>query len=248
MYDGIKKALGPSLNNTAPLGSSTGEIITDRGHQLERWLEHYSDLYFIENIMSPLALDAVECLLTMEELDTDPTLEELSKAIDSLASGKASDGIPPGLIKHCKTALLHSLHVLLCQCWQEGSVPQEMRDAKIITLFKNKGERSECNNYRGISLLSVSGKVFAKVILIRLQKLSERVYPESQCGFRAGRSTIDMIFPFANSRRSAENNRCPCISLSLTSQRHLILSAEAVSSRSFQRLIAHQNCRAWSNP
>ena len=69
-----------------------------------------------------------------------------------------------------------------------------MRDAKIITLFKNKGERSDCNNYRGISLLSVIGKVFAMVILIRLQKLAECVYPESQCGFRAGRSTIDMVF------------------------------------------------------
>ena len=69
-----------------------------------------------------------------------------------------------------------------------------MRDPKIITLFKNKGERSDCNNYRGISLLSVIGKVFAKVILIQLQKLAELVYPESRCGFRAGRSTIDMVF------------------------------------------------------
>ena len=114
--------------------------------------------------MSPSALDAVECLPTMEELDIEPTLEKLGKAIDSLASGKApgSDGIPPDLIKHCKTALLHSLHVLLCQCWQEGAVPQDMRDAKIITLFKNKGERSDCKKYRGISLLSVIGKVFAR--------------------------------------------------------------------------------------
>ena len=96
--------------------------------------------------------------------------------------------IPPDLLKHCKTALLHSLHTLLCQCWQ-GAVPQDMRDSKTITLFKNNGERSDCNNYRGISLLSVIGKVFAKVILIRLQKLADCVYPESQCGFRAGRST-----------------------------------------------------------
>ena len=43
-----------------------------------------------------------------------------------------------------------------------------MRDAKIITPFKNKGERSDCNNYRGIFLLNVIGKVFAKIILIRL--------------------------------------------------------------------------------
>ena len=69
-----------------------------------------------------------------------------------------------------------------------------MRDSKIITIYKNKGERNDCNNYRGISLRSIVGKVFARVILIRLQKLPERIYPESQCGFRAERSTIDMIF------------------------------------------------------
>ena len=115
MYDGIKKALGPTLNKTVPLRSSTREVITDRGHQLERWVEHYSDIYSRENIVSLSALDAVECLPTMEELNTEPTLEKLSKAIDSLASGKApgSDGIPPDLLKHYKTTLLHSLHVLL---------------------------------------------------------------------------------------------------------------------------------------
>ena len=34
---------------------------------------------------------------------------------------------------------------------REGEVPPDMRDAKIVTLFKNKGDRSDCNNYRGIS-------------------------------------------------------------------------------------------------
>ena len=72
--------------------------------------------------------------------------------------------------------------------------PQDIRDAKIITLYKNKGERRDCNNYRGISLLSIVGKVFARVILGRLQKLAERIYPESQWGFRVEKSTKDMIF------------------------------------------------------
>ncbi len=53
---------------------------------------------------------------------------------------------------------------------------------------------SDCNSYRGISLLSIVGKVFARGLLARLQGLVARVYPESQCGFRAGRSTIDMVF------------------------------------------------------
>ena len=65
MYEGIKKALGPTLNKTAPFRSSTGEVITDRGHQLERWVEHYSDIYSRENIVSPSALDAVVCLPTI---------------------------------------------------------------------------------------------------------------------------------------------------------------------------------------
>ncbi|XP_037794156.1 uncharacterized protein LOC119589633 [Penaeus monodon] len=95
---------------------------------------------------------------------------ELSKAIDSLACGKAP-GIPPEVIKvGKKTALLHHLHQLL---------PQEMRDANIITLYKNKGDRSDCNNYRGISL-SIVGKAFTHVVLNRLQLLAERVYPERQ--------------------------------------------------------------------
>ncbi|CAH1226359.1 CD209 [Branchiostoma lanceolatum] len=211
MYDGIKRALGPTQSKTAPLKSTTGEEITDKKLQMERWVEHYSDLYSRQNTVSPSALDAIECLPTMDELDAEPTLDGLNKAIDSLSTGKApgSDAIPPDLLKHCKTVLLLPLHELLCQCWKEGAVPQDMRDSKIVTLYKNKGERSDCNNYRGISLLSVVGKVYAKVVLARLQRLAERVYPESQCGFRANRSTIDMIFSLRQLQEKCREQNMP---------------------------------------
>ena len=68
-----------------------------------------------------------------------------------------------------------------------------MKDAKIVTLYKNKGDRSDCNNYRGISLCIV-GKVYARVVLAHLQQLAEHVYPESQCSFCTERSTMDIIF------------------------------------------------------
>ena len=168
-----------------PLKSTTGEVITDQGQQMERWVEHYFDLYSRKNTVTPSALGAIKCMPIMEELDAEPTMDELSKVIDSLATGQAPgrDSIPPDLIKHCKTTLLHPLHEVLCQCWREGAVLQDMKDAKIVTLYKNKGERSDCNNYRGISLLSIVGKVYAQVLLIHLQKLAEHIYPESQCGF-----------------------------------------------------------------
>ena len=211
MYDGITKALGPTQSKTAPLKSISGEVITDKGKQMERWVEHYSELYSRENSVVDSALDAIEPLPIVEDLDAEPTMEELSKAIDSLACGKApgTDGIPPDLIKLCKSTLLQSLHYTLCQCWREGGVPQDMKDAKIVTLYKNKGDRSDCNNYRGISLLSIVGKVYARVVLARLQQLAERVYPESQCGFRAERSTVDMIFSLRQLQEKCREQQKP---------------------------------------
>lgn len=211
MYDGIKRAVGPTQNKSAPLKSSTGEIIVDKGKQMERWEEHYANLYTRKSLVSQSALDAIEQLPIMHDLDALPTIEELNTAIDKLAAGKApgSDEIPPDLIKQCKSVLLQPLYELLCQCWAEGEVPQDMRDTKIVTLYKNKGERSDCNNYRGISLLSIVGKVYAKVLLARLQKLAEQVYPESQCGFRAGRSTADMIFSVRQLQEKCREQNMP---------------------------------------
>ena len=45
-----------------------------------------------------------------------------------------------------------------CLCWEKRLCPQDMRDATIITLYKSKGDSRDCNNYRGISHLSIVGK------------------------------------------------------------------------------------------
>ena len=79
----------------------------------------------------------------------------------------------------------------------EGDVPQKLKDASIIHLYKRKGNRSQCDNHRGISLLSIAGKILARVVLNRLTtEVIDKVYPESQCGFRSGRGTADMVFAY----------------------------------------------------
>ena len=65
------------------------------------------------------------------------------------------------------------------------------------------------NNCRGISLRSIVGKVFDRVILTRLQKLAERIYPESQCGFRAKRSTIEMVFSLRQLQEKCREQQMP---------------------------------------
>ena len=131
------------------------------------------------------------------ELDEPPTLEELTKAIDQLKSRKAAgvDGIPPEIWKHGAPALHVKLHDLLVCCWEQGKLPQDLHDAVIITLHKNKGEKSDCSNYRAMTLLSIAGKVLARVLLNRLvPTIAEEILRQSQCGFRANRGMMDMVF------------------------------------------------------
>ena len=70
-----------------------------------------------------------------------------------------------------------------------------MKDATIKVLYK-KSDRSDCKNFRGISLVSHAGKVLLKIVTNRLSDVCEaqQVLPEEQCGFRPARSTIDMLF------------------------------------------------------
>ena len=77
--------------------------------------------------------------------------------------------------------------------WEQGAVVEDWKHAVIVPIPK-KGDLKECNNWRGISLLDVAGKLFARIIQERLQMIAEDILPESQCGFRGGRGCTDMIF------------------------------------------------------
>ena len=66
--------------------------------------------------------------------------------------------------------------------------------AILIRLSKYKGDKKICDNYRGISLLVVTRKLFSRVVLNRIQTIVDEQLLERQAGFRANRSTIEQIF------------------------------------------------------
>ena len=122
---------------------------------------------------------------------------EVKKAIKQTSSGKATgmDGIPAELYKAAGPVTLAVFHDTLPSLWEEEEKPHDFRDATVVPLFKNKGSRADCGNYRGISLLSIAGKILARVILNRMiDSVAENTLPDSQCGFRPGHSTVDMVF------------------------------------------------------
>lgn len=74
-----------------------------------------------------------------------------------------------------------------------GAVPLDWQTGVVVPIFK-KGDRRVCSNYRGITLLSLPGKVYARVLERRVRPLVEPRIQEEQCGFRPGRGTLDQLF------------------------------------------------------
>ena len=121
---------------------------------------------------------------------------EVRAAIQAMKSNNATgpDGIPAEIWKSSE-ALTEQLYNLLAHIWKKEDVPQQFKDTNIVTIWKRKESKSDCNNYRGISLLAIAGKILGKVLLKRLATtIIEPVLPESQCGFRANRGTTDLNF------------------------------------------------------
>ena len=206
----MKTTIGPAITQLAKLKTEDGEPTEDQTEQLERWVMHYSKLYAQDLPEHPGMEEVFPSFGVYAELDEEPTEEELSEATSALSKGKApgEDCIAAEILKENKDLLLPR-HALLMQCWRQHEIPHKMQDAKVVTLYKNKGGRGDCNNYRGISLLSVASKIFARVILKRLQRLEDRTLQETQSGFTTGRSTTDIVFTLRQLQEKCREQRKP---------------------------------------
>jgi hypothetical protein len=67
-------------------------------------------------------------------------------------------------------------------------------DNSVIVPINKKGDKTDCNNYRGILLLSTSYKILSIILLSRLRPYIDEIIGDHQCGFRRNRSTTDQIF------------------------------------------------------
>ena len=56
--------------------------------------------------------------------------------------------------------------------FESGVVPEDWGSAVIVLLYKGKGERTECKNYRGISLLSMVGKIYVGILVERVHRVT----------------------------------------------------------------------------
>ena len=81
---------------------------------------------------------------------------------------------------------------MFVEIWEQESFPTDWQEGIIIKLPK-KGDLTDCNNWRGITLLCVVMKVFCWIILNRISNQLDPLLRPEQAGFRSGRSCIDQI-------------------------------------------------------
>ena len=133
-----------------------------------------------------------------EILNKEMSREEITKCIKELKNGKASgiDTILNEYIKSTSDRLMTIYELLFNRVLNEGNIPESWTIGNILPLYKNKGDINNCDNYRGITLLSCLGKLFTSILNARLTAFAEAIglVKENQAGFRKGYSTIDHIF------------------------------------------------------
>ena len=153
---------------SAPLMSADGTLLSDRASVMARWQDHFTTRLNRPLLSPPSTLLTEASASTPDPLiDTfPPTLIETHKAANKVKAGKApgSCGVYPEYILHGGTAALRTLHSIFTRVWEDEVIPEEWHQGIIIPLYKRKGSRSDCSNYRGITLLSVPGKVHRKYL------------------------------------------------------------------------------------
>ena len=131
-------------------------------------------------------------------LNSPITDEEIIISIKTLKNGKACgiDNITNEMIKCFSVKNVFVVINLFNMAFQTGAVPQDWLIGIIKPILKNKGNRNDPDNYRGITLLSCIGKLFTSIINNRLTIFldSNEIISEAQAGVRKGYSTIDHIY------------------------------------------------------
>ncbi|KAK3507921.1 hypothetical protein QTP70_003371, partial [Hemibagrus guttatus] len=170
--------------------SGGGELLASTGDIVGRWKEYFEDLLDptdTPSIEEPEAEDS--------EIDSFITQAEVTEVVQQLLEGKALGvyEIRPEYLKSLDVVGLSWLTRLCNIAWWSGTVPLDWAIEVVVPLFK-KGDRRVCFNYRGLTLLSLPGKVYSRVLKRRVRPLVEPWIQEEQCGFRPGRGTLDQLY------------------------------------------------------
>jgi hypothetical protein len=168
-----------------------GDLFADSHSILNRWKNYFSQLLNVHNTSDVRQIE----VHTAGSLVPGPSRHDVEIAITKLKKYKSpgSDQIPAELIPAGGEILLSEIHKLINSVWIKEELPDQWKESIIVPIHK-KGDKTDCTNYRGMSLLSTSYKILSNILLSRLVPYIDEIIGDHQCVFRCNRSTIDQIF------------------------------------------------------
>ena len=94
------------------------------------------------------------------------TVQEVTAAIKRLKNKKSAgiDGILNEFLEHCPNGMYNAITQLFNLALDTGNVPTDWCIVLVCPIYKNKGQRNDPDNYRGIILLSCIGKLFTSCL------------------------------------------------------------------------------------
>ncbi|KAK3534690.1 hypothetical protein QTP86_020345 [Hemibagrus guttatus] len=170
--------------------SGGGELLASTGDIVGWWKEYFKDL------LNPTDMPSVEESEAEDsEVESFITEAEVTEIVQQLLGGKAPgvDEIHPEYLKSLDVVGLSWLTRLCNIVWRSGTVPLNWAIGVVVPLFK-MGDQRVCSNYWGITLFSLPGKVYSKVLERRVRPLVEPRIQEEQCGFRPSHGTLDQLY------------------------------------------------------
>ena len=130
-FEGLRTVYSPPSSTVTPIRDYEGNLLTAKASILEHWAKHFKTLLNRPSIIQDQVIDDIPQCSLINLLDESPTLAEAKKAVDQLQSGKAPgpDGIPYEIFKSGAYALLVRLTNFFQWCWDNGELPQDLKDA-----------------------------------------------------------------------------------------------------------------------
>ena len=137
-----------------------GTLLMSTEENISRWAEYFRDLLnkarkHIDGRDEPLTegpLHKVAC-------------DKVERQLNKMKNGKSCgpDGIPTEALKHLGDWCVRQLTKMFNAIMQSGKMSDEWRESTITPIYKDKGDHTNCSNYRGIKLISHTMKLWERI-------------------------------------------------------------------------------------
>lgn len=170
--------------------------------------DYFNSTYTTNNNFNPDMIDkSFFSNYNLNLVNLQVSVDEVFNSLQSLNTNKSAgpDGISPYFLKFASPTLAYPLCLFFNLSLKQGCFPDQWKEAFITPIFKS-GNKSNVENYRPISGLSVMAKLFEKMVTEFITPSVRQIIIPEQHGFLQGKSTVTNLLCYSDFITNALEN------------------------------------------